>query len=418
MISNQPSFFCFLVLTSALSLFTFSQQPAGWNAPKDVVEQLSQKQPEFIYHEEKVPVYILPELLTSQSGEKTASPGSWIKTRRPELLELFRTNVYGRVPATPYKQSYSVVSEDNNAMDGLAVFRNVAVTINSGEKSLTFHMFLFLPRDNAGPVPVFLLINHRASSDSDPYKSAGTEFWPVKEIVKRGFGTAMYLNAEVDPDKFDEFKNGIHGVLDKNRNEESWGTLGAWAWGASRCVDYFETVKEIDIKKIAVLGHSRSGKTSLWAGAQDERFSVVISNESGCGGAALARRKYGETVAKINTSFPHWFCLNYRKYGNNEDAMPVDQHMLLACVAPRALYVACADEDLWGDPKGSYLALCHSLPAFRLFDKEISLPETVPALNSPVSSGRTGFHIRNGGHGLNLYDWNNFMDFASLNWKK
>ena len=163
-----------------------------------------------------------------------------------------------------------------------------------------------------------------------------------------------------------------------------------------------------------MLGHSRGGKTALWAGAEDKRFAMVISNESGCGGAALARRRFGETVARINSAFPHWFCANYNKYSNNEDAMPVDMHMLLALIAPRPLYVACADEDLWGDPKGSYLALYHSLPVFQLLKTKSSLPETMPPLNKPVTGGKVAYHIRNGAHNLLLKDWNWYMDFADL----
>jgi hypothetical protein len=222
----------------------------------------------------------------------------------------------------------------------------------------------------------------------------------------------------VDPDNYDEFKNGIHAVLDRGeRKGDSWGTIAAWAWGASRCMDYFETDKDINRKKVAVLGHSRGGKTALWAGAEDQRFSLVISNESGCGGAALARRSYGETVARINTSFPHWFCSNYKKYADNENSIPVDMHELLSLIAPRALYVACASDDLWGDPKGSYLALYNSLPVFQLLKTGSDLPETIPPLNVQVKSGKTGFHIRDGGHNLLLKDWNWFMDFADMVWK-
>jgi len=182
-------------------------------------------------------------------------------------------------------------------------------------------------------------------------------------------------------------------------------------------MDYFETDNDVDKKKVAVLGHSRGGKTALWAGAEDQRFSMVISNESGAGGAALARRRLGETVARINTSFPHWFCINYRKYNNNEDALPVDMHMLLGLIAPRALYVACADEDLWGDPKGSYIALYNALPVYRLLKTGSVLPEVMPPLNKPVTGGKVGFHVRDGGHNLLLKDWNWFMDFADKVWE-
>jgi len=164
--------------------------------------------------------------------------------------------------------------------------------------------------------------------------------------------------------------------------------------------------------KVAVVGHSRGGKTALWAGAEDQRFALVVSNESGCGGAALARRKYGETVARINTAFPHWFCTNYKKYSNNESSLPVDMHMLLVLTAPRALYVDCASDDLWGDPRGSYLSLYHAAPVFTLLGKNSLLPESMPPLNKQIVSGNVGFHIRDGVHNMLLKDWSWFMDFA------
>jgi hypothetical protein len=182
-------------------------------------------------------------------------------------------------------------------------------------------------------------------------------------------------------------------------------------------LDYLLTDKDVAPGKVAVVGHSRAGKTALWAGAEDTRFAMVVSNESGAGGAALARRRYGETVARLNESFPHWYCSNYNKYSNHEDDLPVDMHMLLALIAPRCLYVDCADEDLWGDPKGSYLSLLNALPAFKLTGNNYALPETMPELNKQVISGKVGFHIRDGAHNLLLKDWNWFMDFADKNLK-
>jgi hypothetical protein len=280
------------------------------------------------------------------------------------------------------------------------------------------HLSVFVPNNIRGKAPLFLLICNRSPEDIDPTRTIKSEFWPVEEVIARGYATAAFFNGDIDPDEFDNFKNGIHGMLDRDpRPPDAWGTIAAWAWGASRCLDYLITDKSIDSKKIAVVGHSRGGKTALWAGANDERFGMVIGNESGCGGSSLARRCYGETILRINTAFPHWFCQNYRKYNNNETAMPVDQHMLMALIAPRALYIDCASDDLWGDPKGSYLALYYSLPVFRLFDSTIILPEEVPPLNKQVVSDNIGFHIRNGEHNLKLQDWNFFMDFADGLWK-
>ena len=394
-----------------------AQTGEGWQAPRETVEKLSEPGTEFNYYEEKVTAYTLPDVLANSAGQKITTSKEWTKVRRQEVLELFRENVYGRVPATPFTKTFKVVNEDRNAMGGSATLKQVDITIQSGGKSLVIHLFLFIPNNALKPVPAFLLIN-LGSRTIDPTRKEKNEWWPAEEIVARGYAAAAFSNSDVDPDNFDDFKNGIHGVLDRGvRPPDAWGTIAAWAWGASRCMDYLETDKDINKKKVAVLGHSRGGKTALWTGAQDQRFSMVISNESGCGGAALARRRYGETVARINTAFPHWFCSNYKKYSDNENAMPVDMHMLLALIAPRALYVDCADEDLWGDPKGSYLSLYNALPVFKLLKVSSGIPVTMPPLNEQVISGKVAFHIRDGAHNLLLKDWNWFMDFADTVWK-
>lgn len=401
-----------LTLLSALPVLVFPQEKPGWQASKETVERLSKSRSEFNYYEEKVPAYTLPDLMTSGSGRKTATSRDWTKLRRPELLELFRSEVFGRVPETSYQQSFKIVNEDKNAMGGAATLKQVDVTISSEGKSLVIHLTLFVPNKAVEPVPAFLLIN-LGSRNIDPTRNARTESWPAEEIIARGYAAAAFSNADVDPDNYDEFKNGIHSILDKgNRTDDAWGTIAAWAWGASRCMDYLVSDKDIDKKRVAVVGHSRGGKTSLWAGAEDQRFALVVANESGAGGAALARRRLGETVARLNASFPHWFCTNYRKYNNNESNMPVDMHMLIALTAPRALYLAAAAEDLWGDPRGCYLALYNSLPAYNLFGIKADLPAGVPPLNKQVISGKVGFHIRDGEHSMKLQDWNLFMDFA------
>jgi hypothetical protein len=400
-----------------LSLNISAQIGESWQAQRETVEKLSESGSEFNYYEEKVPAYTLPDVLANSDGNRITTTKEWAKVRRQEVLELFRENVYGRVPATPFTKIIKIVKEDRNAMGGSATLKQVDITIQSEGKSLVIHLILFIPNKVLKPVPAFLLIN-LGSRSIDPTRKEKNEWWPAEEIVARGYAAAAFSNSDVDPDNFDDFKNGIHGVLDRGvRPPDAWGTIAAWAWGASRCMDYLETDKDINKKKVAVLGHSRGGKTALWAGAQDQRFSMVISNESGCGGAALARRRYGETVARINTAFPHWFCSNYKKYSDNENAMPVDMHMLLALIAPRALYVDCADEDLWGDPKGSYLSLYNALPVFLLLKASSGIPETMPPLNKQVISGKVAFHIRDGAHNLLLKDWNWFMDFADVVWK-
>jgi pimeloyl-ACP methyl ester carboxylesterase len=415
---NKTVILLSVIITLIFSGFgkTLNAQPGkGWQAPKDVVDRLSANQPGINYYEDRVVPYTLPDPLTTSSGRKIVNSRLWVNLRRDEILELFRENVFGRIPETSYSESFRMENEDKAAMGGIAVLKQIVITIEAGGSSLDIHLTLFVPVKAKKPVPAFLVINNRDKSIGDPTRKVKSEFWPAEEIIARGYAAAIFSNADVDPDNFDNFKNGIHGLLDGgSRKPDSWGTIAAWAWGASRCMDYFLTDTDIDNAKVAVVGHSRGGKTALWAGAEDQRFALVISNESGCGGAALARRRYGETVARINASFPHWFCSNYTKWADNEDNMPVDMHMLLALIAPRALYVDCADEDLWGDPYGSYLSLYSSLPVYRLFDSQVSLPEEMPPLNHPVTSRQIGFHIRDGAHNMLLKDWNWFMDFADV----
>ncbi len=387
----------------------------SWRASPETVARLSQNQPAINYYEENVPEYTLPDPLLTSNGKRVSTGRMWRDTRRPEILELFRENVYGRVPDTPYELDFKVVNVDNKAMNGEAALKEIDITATSDGKSLTVRLTLFVPNKAPKPVPSFLLINNRAVSNTDPTRESRSEFWPAEEVIARGYGIAAFSNADVDPDNFDNFQNGIHGILDRGeRGGDSWGTLAAWAWGASRCMDYFVTDPDIDAGKVAVVGHSRGGKTALWAGAEDERFAMVVANESGCGGAALARRRFGETIERINASFPHWFALNYRKYANNEDAMPVDMHMLMTLIAPRALYVASASDDLWADPKGSYLSLYNAGPVYRLLKTPSDLPEKMPPQDEQVISGKIAYHVRSGTHNMLLKDWYWFMDFADM----
>jgi hypothetical protein len=408
-----------LILCLIFILPLSAQKKESWHASKETVEKLSKNQSEFNYFEEKVPAYSLPDVLTTSTNQKITGKKQWEKLRRPELLELFTTQVFGRIPNTPYKKTINVLKVDPNAMNGEATLKLVDINISANSKSLTIHLGLFIPNKVSKPVPAFLLICNRPASDNiDFTRQKKSEFWPAEEVIARGYAVAAFYNDDVDPDKHDNFQNGIHGLLDKNRTAESWGTLAAWAWGASRCLDYLVTDKDIAANKVAVVGHSRGAKTALWAGATDERFAMICCNEAGCGGSSLARRKYGETVERINKAFPHWFCTNYKNYSNRENEMPVDMHELMALIAPRPLYIASASDDLWGDPKGQYLALYHSVPAYQLYSKTTRLPEAMPPLDTPVTAGKVAYHVRDGIHNLTLKDWNFYMDFADVMLKK
>ncbi|MEI6276339.1 MAG: acetylxylan esterase [Prolixibacteraceae bacterium] len=399
-----------LLIVISLPLGLFAQTKEKPQVPPDTLNQKVDRP--INYDEEKVPAYHLPDLLTCANGHKVTGKKEWANIRRPELLELFTTQVFGRVPGTPYQKTIRVVKTDPNAMNGAATLKLIDITIVAQSKSLTIRLGLFTPNKATKPVPAFLLICNRAPKNIDFSRIVKSEFWPAEEVIARGYAVAAFDNADVDPDQDDGFKNGIHGLLDAGRSSESWGTIAAWAWGASRCLDYLVTDKNIAPDKIAVVGHSRGAKTALWAGATDARFAMVACNEAGCGGSSLSLRRFGETIYQINRNFPHWFCGNYKYYGENEDALPFDQHMLLALIAPRPLYVASAEQDLWGDPRGQYLALYHAVPAYHLFETKSGLPEVMPSVNQPVISGNLAYHIRDGKHNLLLKDWNFFMDFA------
>jgi hypothetical protein len=369
-----------------------------------------------------MPAYTLPELLTATDGKKITTDDEWKSIRRPEILELFRKHVYGRVPDTPYEQSFKVVGEDPNAMGGAATLKQIDIIVTAGAKSLVIQLELFVPNKAAKPVPTFLLICNRGRENIDPTRKVKSAFWPAEEVIARGYGIAAFNNADVDPDTDDGFKNGIHGLLDRGpRPPDAWATIAAWAWGASRCMDYLVTDRDVARDKVAVIGHSRGGKTALWAGAEDERFAMVISNDSGCTGAAISRRKTKkkETVALINQRLPHWFNTNYKTYNGREEALPVDQHELVALIAPRLVCVGSAEKDLWADPRSEFLSVFHAGQVYRLFGKRgIGENPEMPAIDEPLHGDGAHYHIRKGKHDLTLYDWQRYMDFADRHWKK
>jgi pimeloyl-ACP methyl ester carboxylesterase len=279
---------------------------------------------------------------------------------------------------------------------------------------------VFIP-NGARRVNAFLLINNRAESSADPSRQQKDGFWPAEEIVARGYATAVFRTVDVDPDTNgpEARAKGVRGVWPAGGGKtpgDAWGTLAAWAWGASRVLDYLLTLPEIG--RVAVVGHSRGGKTALWAGAEDPRFALAVSNDSGCGGAALSRRIFGETVQGINKGFPYWFCENFKQYDGREAELPVDQHQLLALLAGRAVYVASADADFWADQRGEFEALAHASPVFALYGNRRIKPDEMPALEKPLVRGRMGYHIRRGIHNLTPYDWTAYMGFTDGVWRR
>lgn len=369
----------------------------------------------FNYDESKVPAYSLPDLFVTQAGEPVTTSNAWEFVRRPEIIRLFEDNVYGQVPNTFDAVSFSVVNEDPRAMDGLAHLKEVDITISRNNKQITMRLILFIPTKRTKPAPVFLLINHRAPENIDPSRKIKMDFWPAETLIQRGYAAATFHVQDVADDKKETFDADILRTLYPEHLQMANGMrgLGAWAWGAMRAMDYFLRDPDIDATKAGVVGHSRGGKAALWTGAQDPRWAITVSNESGCGGAAISRRKFGETVKRINTNFPYWFTDNFNTYNDNEDALPLDQHMLIASIAPRAVYVASAVEDEWADPKGEFLALKVGTRVHREIYKHTAvLPDKLPGTNEPSHLPYAGHHIRDGKHNLTSYDWNQFMDFA------
>ena len=311
--------------------------------------------------------------------------------------------------------SFIFTKMDAEAMQGKATQKEVQITVWKVGKPVKINLLYFIPNQKPRPAPLFLFINNRDKKNTDPARAEKSEFWPAEVLIDSGYAIAAFHVSDLAPDNKDTYMNGALQLYpDQMRVPNGMKAIGSWAWGASRAFDYLEQDPDIDPKRIFVVGHSRGGKAALWAGANDKRFAIVFSNCSGNSGAALSNRKFGETIKAINTSFPHWFADNYKKYNDNEAALPVDQHMLIALIAPRPVYTTNATKDLWADPTGSYLALIHAKKVYDLYGKNTSLPPTAPPANSPIVTSIIGYHNREGIHDLTIYDWKNFIRFANF----
>jgi len=370
------------------------------------------------YLEINVPEYDLPDLFTNQNGKKITSVKEWESTRKPEILQLMGEHVYGHIRHDFDEISFALVNRESNPLPNKAILKQVAITVRQQNKQYTFHLDLFLPKKGKGPHPVFLMVTRRNKGFLENEYKLGS--WPVEEIIDRGYAISAFHVSDVAPDDKRRFAEGILNTLYPDELEKSNGmrAMSAWAWAAMRVMDYFEQDEDIDISRSAMVGHSRSGKAALWAGANDPRWTITISNQSGAGGAAISRRAFGETVKKLNSSFPHWFTDNFAAYNDKEDNLPVDQHFLVGAIAPRAVYVASAKLDRWSDPKGEYLGLKNGIEVHKkIYGLDIDLPEDFLSISEPEHHKHAGYHLRIGKHAFPFYDWERFLDFADLQFK-
>jgi hypothetical protein len=393
--------------------------------------------------ETKVPPYTLPDPLMGKDGKKITTAAAWNGSQRSYIYHLFEENVYGRFPQTKIPVQFVLRETNRHALNNTAIRKQVRIYFLK-DTSVHMDLLMYLPANAKAPVGMFAGYNFSGNqtilpdtgiSLSDRWVNAGAKGsvnnrstdssrglaasqWQVNEILKHGYGIAVLYYGDIEPDNPDGWKTGIRSTLQNalQIKPEEWSAIGAWAWGLVRVMDYLEQDRDVDAKRIAVIGHSRLGKAALWAGASDQRFSIVVSNESGEGGAALSKRWYGETVGIINQKFPHWFVAAYKKYNENTAALPVDQHMLLSLIAPRPLYVASAEGDQWSDPKGEFLAARKADPVYALFNKKGIGTDSMPGLHQPVGE-TVRYHIRAGKHDVTLYDWQQYLGFADKYWR-
>ncbi|MCB9139152.1 MAG: acetylxylan esterase [Caldilineaceae bacterium] len=381
-----------------------------------------------IYDETLVPAYTLPDPLAPFPDGSAITVEEWRNVRRREIRNLFAEHVYGRTPRKGPAIAFRIIESSRDALGGKAVRKQVQAVLRGNGQTRTLNLLVYIPAQRDGPAPSFIGLNFQgnqtihpdpdiragdAQTDAAP-RGSRTDRWPLEAIVDQGFALVTLHCNDLFPDHPQGRAAGIAPLFpqDDVQAPDAWGAIGMWAWGLSRVLDYCAADPDLDATRVAVVGHSRLGKAALWAGAQDQRFALVISNNSGCGGAAISRRRFGETVAAINQGFPHWFCPRFHTYSDREDALPVDQHMLLALTAPRPLYVASAQDDLWADPRGEYLSAFHATPVYGLLGHTGLTSEAMPPVNQPVGS-RIGYHIRSGPHEITAYDWAQYLRFAA-----
>lgn len=402
------------------------------------------------YDESKVPKFSLPDPLQFENGSPVTTSEEW-PPRRAEIVEMVTRLMYGNIP--PFMRAHSIHTETlescDDAFEGTARRRQIRLYLTEKQARPYVDLLIYLPRERPKATFVGLNFQGNAATTTDPAvhlparepwqgdqkqgsRGAQKNRWCFEQVTASGCAsvTADYCDLEPDfddPTRFDRIVDW-YGTGDSHneraffQRDDSCGVIAEWAWGLSRILDYLQTIPEtLDGNRVIVHGHSRLGKTSLLAGAMDERFAGVISNDSGAGGAALSKRAFGETVWRLNNSFPHWFCRNFRQFSNNESALPFDQHEVIALCAPRPVLVASAEKDEWADPRGEFLSTVFAEPVYHLLGRrglgvELSEFETdgmpaLPPLEQPVGVGELRYYIRRGVHDVTPYDWEQWLNF-------
>ncbi len=394
------------------------------------------------YDEALVGTYTLPDPLLLANGKLVKDAKTWNEKRRPEIVHLFEENQYGRSPERPEGMYFDVFEKSAPAFDGKAIRRQLTVYFSTDKSGPKMDMLMYVPAAASKPVPLLLNLSFSANSNTvnDPDVKEGEVWGPDKKkipaskarafgkidvvrLLDAGFGFATIYYGDIEPDFLGGLPYGVRALYLKPGQtqpaENEWGAIAAWGWGLSRAMDYLETDKAVDAKRVAILGVSRLGKTVMWAGARDTRFAAVIASCSGEGGAALSRRNYGETVAHLTapTRFPYQFCANYGKFAEHVDQLPVDAHMLVALMAPRPVLLQTGDKDFWSDPKGEFLAAVAAGPVYRLLGKQGLDTEQMPPAGTPILH-TIGYYMHAGGHGTIPSDWDQYLKFLQMNLQK
>jgi hypothetical protein len=381
----------------------------------------------------------LPDPLLMFGGQPVTSPEQWVSRRRPELKALFQHYMYGEMAPPPAAQTFALARQDRGFLRGKATLKEVTITIGPPEVP-RIHLLLVVPNAQAGPAPVFLGLNfqgnHTVVDDprvalptvwmdarwrgvkdnraTDAGRGAQVDVWAVDEVIGRGYALATFYCGDVAPDH-PGLADGIFPHFQKPGESKpgahEWGAIAAWAWGLSRAVDCLVTDPAIDAGRIAVVGHSRLGKAAIVAAAFDERIDLVIPHQAGCGGTAPSRGKIGESVTRINTSFPHWFDAEFKNFNDQPDRLPFDQHCLVALVAPRPVLLTNAVLDTWANPEGQFQVLQAAEPVYKLLGAGGLDAPSMPEINTLVDSP-LGYHIRPGKHSMGREDWAVFLKYA------